>query len=322
MKPVVANLRATAMTTQFVKRSCPSCFASQPRPLFQLSPSQFIQPNYEPELQRRFGIEPGRKFGVVRCGRCSFVYAEHAPGPAFTALLYDSPDDEDSAAPEQHESLRPGFVGHQLKLASTLLEVIASEFGDIRPTILDFGCGFGALVRALNGPTANCVGYETSGFMVRYMRTQGLPVVSTLSEAPRNLHGIILSDVLEHLPEPRSVLRDLRKLLVPKGLVCVNVPDFSESRVRIIAKQLNHGQRPPQELNPWEHLNYFSAESLRHMLCDEGFNAIERQIDVGLRPNLRGVLRIGNAIKSIGRLLAYTATARSNAMLIVAQSRI
>ena len=134
------------------------------------------------------------------------------------------------------------------------------EFGDTRPAILDYGSGFGALVRALSGPTANCVGYETSSYMVRYMRTQGLPVVSTLSEVPRNLHGIILSDVLEHLPEPRNVLRDIRKLLVPRGLLCVNVPNFSESRVRTITKQLSQGQRPPKELNPWEHLNYFSPE--------------------------------------------------------------
>jgi hypothetical protein len=90
----------------------------------------------------------------------------------------------------------------------------------------------------------------------------------------------------------------------------------------MIAKQLNHGQRPPQELNPWERLNYFSPETLRRMLSDEGFNAIERQVDIGLRPNLRGVTKIANVIKSIGRLLAYTATSRSNAMLIVAQARV
>jgi len=171
-------------------------------------------------------------------------------------------------------------------------------------------------------PTAHCVGDETSAFMINYVRSQGLPVISTLSDAPRNLHGIILSDVLEHLPEPRSVLRDLRKLIVPSGLLCVNVPDFSENRVRMIAKQLKHGQRPPRELNPWEHLNYFSPETLRRMLNDEGFNTIDQQVDIGLRPNLRGVAKLGNAIKSIGRLLAYTATSRSNAMLIVAQARI
>ena len=314
----------SAQKPPFAKRSCPSCFASQPRPLFQLSPSQFVQPSYKPEHQRRFGIEPDQKFSVVRCGRCSFVYAEHAPPPAFTALIYDLLDtDPEPAAPEQHGFLGAGWVGHQLTLASALLGEIAREFGEnTRPAILDFGCGFGALVRALNGPTAHCVGYESSGFLVRYMQTQGLPVVSTLSEAPRNQHGIILSDVLEHLPEPRSVLRDLRKLLVPRGLICVNVPNFSDSRIRMIAKQLNHGQRPPTELNPWEHLNYFSPESLRRMLYDEGFHTIEREVDIGLRPNLRGVTKIGNAIKSIGRLLAYITTSRSNTMLVVAQAQI
>jgi hypothetical protein len=289
--------------------------------LFELSPSQFIQPSYTPEAQRRFGVEPDQKFSVVRCGRCSFVYAEHRPPPAFN--IYDLLDtDPEPVAPEQYEYLGAGWVSHQLTLASALLGEIALEFGhNTRPTILDFGCGFGALVRALNGPTAHCVGYESSGFLVRYMQGQGLPVVSTLTEAPQNLHGIILSDVLEHLPEPRSVLRDLRKLLVRRGLLCVNVPNFGDSRIRMIAKQLKHGQRPTRELNPWDHLNYFSPESLRRMLCDEGFHTIERQVNIGLRPNLRGLTKIGNAIKSIGRILAYIASSRTNTMLVVAQAR-
>jgi SAM-dependent methyltransferase len=310
-----------AQMPAFVKRSCPSCFASQPRPLFQLSPTQFIQPSYTLKLQQRFGIEPDQKFGIVRCDRCSFVYTEPAPPPAFAALLYDLPEPEDDIAPELHPSLRPGWVSQQLTLASALLGAIAGEFGNLRPAILDFGCGFGALVRTLNGPTARCVGYETSGFMVRYMQTERLPVVSTLLEAPQNLHGIILSDVLEHLLEPRSVLRDLRKLLVQKGLLCVNVPNFNDRRMRTIARQLKKGERPPQDLNPWEHLNYFSPESLRRMLRDEGFGIIEPQVDIGLRPNLHGVTKIGNAIKSMGRLLSYTVTSRSYSTFVVAQAR-
>jgi hypothetical protein len=154
------------------------------------------------------------------------------------------------------------------------------------------------------------------------LQTERLPVVSTLSEAPQNLHGIILSDVLEHLLEPRSVLRDLRKLLVPKGLLCVNVPNFNDRRMRTIARQLKKGQRLPQDLNPWEHLNYFSPESLRRMLRDEGFGIIEPQVDIGLRPNLHGVTKIGNAIKSIGRLLSYTAISRSNSTFVVAQAQV
>jgi hypothetical protein len=110
-------------------------------------------------------------------------------------------------------------------------------------------------------------------------------------------------------------------LLVPKGLLCVNVPNFNDRRMRTITRQLRKGRRPPQDLNPWEHLNYFSPESLRWMLRDEGFGIIEPQVDIGLRPNLHGVTKIGNAIKSIGRLLSYTAISRSNSTFVVAQSQ-
>src|SRR6516164_2187642 len=106
-RPRYAPSAPLTMTAQFIKRICPSCFASEPRPLFQVSPSQFIQPSYGSEQQQRFGIEPDRKFGIVRCGRCSFIYAEHIPTPAFAMLLYDTPEGKDIADPERHASLRP-----------------------------------------------------------------------------------------------------------------------------------------------------------------------------------------------------------------------
>jgi hypothetical protein len=52
--------------------------------------------------------------------------------------------------------------------------------------------------------------------MLRYLRRRGLPVISSLHAAPPILYGIILSDVLEHLADPRATLRLLRELLVPK----------------------------------------------------------------------------------------------------------
>src|SRR5262249_41915695 len=103
--------------------------------------------------------------------------------------------------------------------------------------------------------------------------------------------------------------------------LCVNVPNFNDGRLRTIGRQLKKGQRPPQDLNPWEHLNYFSPTSLRRMLRDEGFGIIEPQVDIGLRPNLCGMTKIGNAIKSMGRLLSYTAISRNNSTFVLAQAR-
>ena len=162
--------------------------------------------------------------------------------------------------------------------------------------------------RALNGPTANCDGFETSSVMVRVMRMEGLPVVTTLSDATGPFHGVILCDVLEHLEEPRAVLRDLRNRLVDGGLLCLSVPDFSNKRIKAVAKRLARGESPPRELSPWEHLNYFSPFTLRRMLWQEDLETIEPTADIGLRPNLSGIRRAGNAMKSLGRLIRLAAT--------------
>ena len=301
----------SAENQRFKHRSCPSCFASEPRPLFRLSPSQFIYPSYN---GARYASDPHQMFGIVRCGRCSFVYSETAPSDALKVAL-------------RHARTRRGSGA--ASLSSTRLGRSPVEAGERstrgyrqgfwRYSARDFGFWLrlrcpGSCARRTNGR----IGFETSEFMVRYLQKEGLPVVNRLSDAPRNLHGIILSDVLEHLPEPRIVLRELRARLLPKGLLCLNVPDFSESRIRMIERQLKHGHRPPQDLNPWEHLNYFSPKTLRRILRDEGFHIVEPQVEIGLRAH--GVSKIGNAIKSLGRLLAYAANSRNNVMLVLAQT--
>jgi hypothetical protein len=65
--------------------------------------------------------------------------------------------------------------------------------------------------------------------MVKFMRHYRLPVVSDIA--------IILSDVLEHVPEPRLTLQSLRKVLRP----LVHVPDFAEKRLRNITLEIAKG---------------------------------------------------------------------------------
>jgi hypothetical protein len=142
MRSIKRAVVSTSMDCQkplFVKRSCPSCFATQPQQLFQLSPSQFLDYDYTPELQKRFGIDSNKKFSVVRCGRCSFVYTEYAPSSKFSALIYDVLDsDPKPADPEQTGYLGARWVSQQLRLASALLEQVGNEFGpNTRPAILE-----------------------------------------------------------------------------------------------------------------------------------------------------------------------------------------
>jgi len=138
--------------------------------------------------------------------------------------------------------------------------------------ILDFGCGFGTIVKAFNGPRIKCIGYETSNLRINYMKKTNLPVISTedevISHAP--YHGIIMNDVLEHVPEPRKTIAFFRKLLLRNGILSISVPDFNDSRLNLLARQVRNKTLQARDLNPWEHLNYFSPSTLFNMIKHEG----------------------------------------------------
>jgi 2-polyprenyl-3-methyl-5-hydroxy-6-metoxy-1,4-benzoquinol methylase len=313
--PILVGNTVSPNAAFFVERSCPSCSSEQRHTWLRIPASAITGPDKVIDFQERFGLRPDRAFPIVQCLRCSFIYSLFAPPSEVLAALYDS-----TAEPPEnlhHPSLNARWVGQQLSLAAALLQQIALQFGDAKPHILDFGCGFGALVQAINGPTASCVGYETSTYMLRYLRRTGLPVISSLDAAPPMLHGIILSDVLEHLADPRATLRLLRDLLVPNGLLCVSVPAFGSRRMKAVLKAARLQQPLPREVAPWEHLNYFSPLSLRRMLRHEGFTTVEHSVDIGLRPNLRGLRRLGNAMKSCARLIRHAIDETNGSMLVL-----
>jgi SAM-dependent methyltransferase len=294
----------------FQKRPCPACASSDARVLFALTPRQFIHPEYDEVAQKRFGVPGDAVFNIVRCRRCSFVFSETEPSSEFAALLYGGADDYTVTAGE-HGSLKAWWAGYQLSLAGDLLREIGNTFGHIKPDVLDYGCGYGVLVRALSGPTANCIGYETSPLMLRFLRSEGLAAVEDLTPYCGAFHGIVLSDVLEHLPSPRATLAHIKRMLRPRGFVAINVPNFSERRLRTIEAALKRGAKPPKDVSPWEHLNYFTPTSLREMLVAEGFTPLERDVDIGLRPAPDGGIAHGNGAKSMVRLFGMAVRGRA-----------
>ena len=90
--------------------------------------------------------------------------------------------------------------------------------------VLDVGCGIGDFIRC----HGNAVGLDVNPHTVRYCREQGLE-----SHLIENEHypfedgvfdSVVLDNVLEHLPEPYSVLGEIRRVLRPAGHLVVGVP--------------------------------------------------------------------------------------------------
>lgn len=293
----------------FAPRACPACGCGGRRTLFSVAAERFCgaNPTYRGDYDDILGTPSGTTFPVVACRRCGFAFAGLLPPEDFLERLYEEVIDPGRAL-SMSES--PGWVAHQLGLAALLLEELERVFGaDPGLRVLDFGCGHGSLVRALNGSRVGCLGFETSRRRQEHLRARCLPAVGDLGEARRRgpYHAIVLSDVLEHVPAPRETLSHCRDLLLPRGLLLVCVPNFDGRRLMAARDAIARGGSPEREVNPWEHLNYFSPASLRRLLRDGGFAVLAGSgaIDVGLRPGLRGLRKWGNGAKSVFRIARH-----------------
>ncbi|MDI6729886.1 MAG: methyltransferase domain-containing protein, partial [Thermodesulfovibrionales bacterium] len=84
--------------------------------------------------------------------------------------------------------------------------------------LLDFGCGPGGFLFLLNARelATTAHGVESEKRLSNHYLSHGLTVFQNLSEVPKDIRRgydiITMFHVLEHIPEPRSILSELTEM--------------------------------------------------------------------------------------------------------------
>ena len=90
--------------------------------------------------------------------------------------------------------------------------------------LLDFGCGIGGFIKHANKISNLAHGIELEKRLVSYFEDNHLIVHQYLSELNENKYDVItLFHVLEHIPDPRSLLEELRSRLNTGGEIIIEV---------------------------------------------------------------------------------------------------
>ena len=138
--------------------------------------------------------------------------------------------------------------------------------------VLDIGCFTGEFLALLKKEGADVYGLELQPEAVR-IANEKLPGrifqadVST-HRFPQTKYDIVtLLGVVEHVPDPRRLLRRSAALLKRGGLVMVQTPNSSS----LLAKALDRFWPP---YAPVEHIHLFSKRGLDVALADAGFERI------------------------------------------------
>jgi len=143
-----------------------------------------------------------------------------------------------------------------------------------RGRLLDVGCAGGHFLAEAQRRGWHALGLDVSAEAVAFARER-LGVAARVGALPRpdwpdgSFDCITAWHVLEHLSDPAAFLREVRRLLRPKGWLFLETPVVDGWGARHL------GPRWPQ-WKPGEHLVYFSTRTLARTLWMEGFDVRRR----------------------------------------------
>lgn len=205
-------------------------------------------------------------YDVVACDACSFAFADHVPGQKTFDTYY--------------EHMSKYEYGHQdgaqnnfsLERFPDAASFIASHLPPASLSVLDIGCSNGGMLNAMKQlGCASVLGLDPSPACATTARNlYDIDVrTGTLFHPPPGLGRfdlVILGAVLEHVRDLRKALSLLLSdYLSDDGCVFVEVPDAAMFAIEPDA--------PFQEFSV-EHINYFSAQSLKNLFSVAGFECV------------------------------------------------
>lgn len=149
--------------------------------------------------------------------------------------------------------------------------------------LLDVGCGNGFFLKFMKDNGWQVTGIEPSPIAHKHAKSLGLKVLqmtvgefSQKSQSAR-YDAINLKNLLEHVPNPKEVLRICKVLLDRNhGIICVQVPN-EFNPLQLQAERIL--EKPRYWITIPDHINYFDFESLERLIQSTGFQVIHRTTD-------------------------------------------
>jgi len=140
--------------------------------------------------------------------------------------------------------------------------------------LLDIGSGPGGFVRLAGEAGWQATALELNQESSRQLEAEGYQVIVRqleMADLPTDSYDLIsLWEVLEHLPDPKSIMAEARRLLNPDGLFLILVPNVKSLVSRLLHEKSN-------TFGGHSHLNHFSPETLAALLDGVGLKVLEME---------------------------------------------
>ncbi len=179
---------------------------------------------------------------------------------------------------------------------------------DLKPgLVVDIGCGAGDITRlAFNvlGPQWNYLATDLSEVSLAFadinLKRFDIPITTKLGNAsegiPTETHSatvVVCSEVLEHIPEPSTLIQEVHRILKPGGIGIFTTPNPTNSLLNALKQlrgQKTHATKTPDIDTTYRaddgHVSVLDRREWTHLFDEGGFDLVK---------TYRGALVFGHA---------------------------
>jgi 2-polyprenyl-3-methyl-5-hydroxy-6-metoxy-1,4-benzoquinol methylase len=227
---------------------------------------------------------------IVRCTRCGLAYASPRLREQFMLDIY-----RESSYFHDKSQVTDDFLNRRRTLHDVMFEVILNRIGAPPPQgrLLDLGCGAGTFLQHAQRAGWQVEGWEVSPYAAQFAREHlGLSVRTGPMDldqvAAESFEVVTMFDVIEHVYDPKQTLRNVYRVLKPRGRIVLTTPNFAGVTFRLFGRRHYGLDTSERGLG---HVTFFTRVTLEAFLESAGFDPTVSWVGEIYLKNLSNCLR-------------------------------
>ncbi len=210
---------------------------------------------------------------IIDCRSCGFLHVLPIPTDDELKIFYEK---------EFYQNEKPNYFKETKEDLSWWMATYNNYYALLEQhtkgrKILDVGSGPGHFLACGKKRGWNVIGIEPSARAARYSNRHGLKTVNDFfgHDKAKNLGKFDVlhaAMVLEHVPNPRDFIIDMKKMIKKGGLIAIFCPNDYNPLQGVLRSQYSFD---PWWVVPKHHLNYFTVKSMEKLLHRLGFKIEE-----------------------------------------------
>ena len=212
------------------------------------------------------------QFQIVRCNRCGLVYlTPQVPSDKLSGIYQETY----WASPAAKDLGYTDYLGDRDLYRRTFRRRLERHVLPHvrRGRLLDVGCAAGLFLQEASRAGFEAAGVDVSRPMVEFARKElqlehvALGTLQDCRFADGAFDVVTLWDVVEHVPDPPELLREVRRVMSRDGYLILETQNERSLFARLMGRRWHHYKVP-------EHLFHFGPETCARLLRETGFDVV------------------------------------------------